>query len=337
MAWLPLQRCLLPLCGSIILNFCLSIGLTFRSNYHCFAGTCGENLFPLQARIHVVVWYAWLSIAVTILAFRAYSPNLRRILRTPVFERKIPILGKHLAVSGCLIVLGIVSLYGIIFGIWWIRLQQYFVGVGRDNGINEGGNRLAAIALTGHLCDVTMGMVLLPISRHSAWSSFFKLSVSTTLAFHMLGAYTLFTLVMSHGLLYVAWVPIYHSLSEAMQIVLPVLNPTLPYNQVWPGDRSPLGIWRASLIFTGIAASVIMLLLLLTSLPWVRQKHFNTFYFTHFLAIAAVIIICIHASTMLYCTIPGLSLWLLDWLLRASKLRQKLEGEVTAIGKGWYW
>ncbi|TAQ84564.1 hypothetical protein B7494_g7113 [Chlorociboria aeruginascens] len=46
---------------------------------------------------------------------------------------------------------------------------------------------------------VTLGMALVPISRHSALSSFFKLSVATGLAFHMLTAYTLFALYPEKG------------------------------------------------------------------------------------------------------------------------------------------
>lgn len=59
------RTCLWPLTGAVIGAFMLSIGLTFRSNHHCYAGVCGEWLFPLQARLHVAVWYAWLAISVS--------------------------------------------------------------------------------------------------------------------------------------------------------------------------------------------------------------------------------------------------------------------------------
>lgn len=119
---------------------------------------------------------------------RAFSPELRRVLRLPA-----PGLGKYVAVSGLLVGVWIVALYGALIGVWWWRLRDYFVARGRENGT------LAAIALLGHLCDVTLEMVLVPISRHSALASFFSLSVSTTLTFHMATAYTLFGLVIIHG------------------------------------------------------------------------------------------------------------------------------------------
>ena len=331
------RTCLYPLTGSLILTFGLSIGLTFRSDNHCYAGTCGEWLFPLQARLHVVIWYFWVSISVAFLAVRAFHPQMRRFLRQPLFDRKILLVGKHLSVSGLLVLLWILSLYGIVVGVWWIRLRDYFVQRGEDGGVYAGNARLAAVALTGHVCDITLGMILIPISRHSALASFFKLSVSTTLAFHMLTAYTLFTLVLLHGFLYVSWVPTYNRLSDKLRMVFPVLNPTYLYNETWPGNTSSLGIWRASLIFTGLFTSIIMCMIFVTTLPKIRGKNFNLFYFTHLLSIPAVIIICLHASTMLYCTAPGLAMWLLDWGMRLYELRKTLDSKVISIGNGWYW
>ena len=330
------RTCLWPLAGSLSLTFALSIGLTYRSNHHCFAGTCGEWLFPLQTRLHVVVWYCWLVISVTILAVRAFHPAMQKFLRRPLFEREIPLVGKHLGAGGALILLWILSLYGVIISIWWIRLSDYFIQRGIQGGVLPGNKRLAAIALTGHMCDVTMGIALLPISRHSALASFFKISVATTLTLHMLTAYSLFALVSTHGLLYVSWVPIFEALPKTLRMVYPVLNPTYLYQEVWPGNRLGLGIWRASLIFTGIVAATIMFLIFITTLPFIRNRHFNVFYFTHLLGIVAIVLICLHASTMFYCTAPGLSMWVLDWAMRLYELRAQLEGRIEALGKGWY-
>ncbi len=331
------RTCLWPLAGSLSLTFGLSIGLTFRSDHHCYAGTCGEWLFPLQARLHVVVWYCWLGISVTILAIRAFHPMMQKFLRRPLFNRQLPVLRKQLSVSGILILSWIISLYGIVIGIWWVRLDDYFTRRGIEGGVLSGNKRLAAIALTGHLCDITMGMAILPISRHSALSSFFKISVATTLTFHMITAYTLFGLVLTHGLLYVYWIPVFEGLPAALRRVYPVLNPTYLYYETWPGNPTSLGVWRASLIFTGIATAFIMLLIFITTLPAIRTRHFNLFYFTHLLGIVAIVVICLHASTMLYCTAPGLAMWLLDWAMRLYELWGPLDGNISSFGKEWYW
>ncbi|KAI9678175.1 MAG: phosphate system positive regulatory protein pho81 [Caeruleum heppii] len=330
------RTCLYPLTGSLLLTFGLSMGLTFRSNHYCYAGVCGEWLFPLAARLHVLVWYLWISLSVTFLAFRAFSPTMRRRLRTSLVARKLPLVQKHLSLSGVLVVSWVVILYAIVIGIWWLPLRKYFVDRGDEGGVNEGNHQLAAIALTGHFCDITMGMTLIPISRNSALASFFKLSVSTTRAVHMICAYALFALILIHAFLYISWVPIFNALNDTLRTVYPVLNPTYLYHETWPGLTSSLGIWRASLIFTGIASTTIFVLIFLTTLPIIRAKHYNVFYFTHLSGILAVVIICLHASTMFYCTAPGVAMWILDWGMRAYELKRKLDGEVTTIGNGWY-
>ena len=327
------RTCLWPLVGTLCVTFALSIGLTYRSNHHCYAGTCGEWLFPLQARLHVVVWYAWISLSVLILALRAFQPSIGNLLRTS-WPLHIPVVRKQLRFGGVLLVFWICSLYGILIGIWWVRVRDYFAA----RGVGLAGNSIvAAVAQTGHLADVTMGMVLLPVSRHSALASFFKLSPTTTYTFHMVQAYVLFSLVLIHGVLYARWATLFNQARDQFRQRIPVLNPTYLYHEVWPGHKSSLAVWRASLIFTGIVSSLIMMAMFLTSFPSVRRKRFNLFYFTHLLGIVAVVITCLHASTMFYCTIPGLSMWLLDWGMRFHELRQKLDSRLAPLGNGWYW
>ena len=143
------RTCLWPLTGSLIASFALSLGLTFRSHRHCFAGTCGEWLFPLQARLHIVVWYCWLSLSVTFLALRAFHPAIRRRLHKQLYTNKIPIVGKSLTISGVLVALWVLSLYGVLIGLWWLRLRGYFMTRGEQGGVMKGNKRVAAVALTG--------------------------------------------------------------------------------------------------------------------------------------------------------------------------------------------
>nr|POE63036.1 ferric reduction oxidase 4 [Quercus suber] len=326
------RACLWPATICICISFALSISLTYQSSHHCFAGTCGEWLFPLQARLHVVVWYLWISITITFLSVRAFQPSIGIIISRSL-GMHVPLMQKQLRFGGLMLGLWILSLYGIITGIWWTRLRDYFQERGR--GLS-GNNILAAIALTGHLADVTTGMVILPVSRHSSLLSFFKLSPSTIYTFHMTQGYVLFGFVIIHAALYASWAALYHEHTDRFRYVFPVLNPTYLYHEVWPGKTSSLGVWRASLVFTGGVSALIMTAMFFTSLPSIRRKYFNVFYFTHLLGIVAVVIICLHASTMLYCTIPGLSMWLLDWGMRIFELRNKLNGRLMALGNGWF-
>lgn len=212
--------------------------------------------------------------------------------------------------------------------IWWKRLSTYFGQ--RQGSAHAGADLIAAIALTGHFADVTMGMVIIPVSRHSALASFFQLSVSSTLTFHMLSAYVLFFLIVLHAFLYVAWTPVFQNLNATLRHIFPVLNPTYLYDEVFPGSTSALGKWRASLVFTGTVSTAILLVVSVTTLPWVRKRHFNAFYFTHLFGIVAIVVVCLHASTLFYCTAPGLAMWVLDWAMRIYELRETLAGQVCS-------
>ncbi|KAI9743522.1 MAG: hypothetical protein M1818_002836 [Claussenomyces sp. TS43310] len=77
-------------------------------------------------------------------------------------------------------------------------------------------------------------------------------------------------------------------------------------------------------------------LIFITTLPQIRKKNFNLFYYTHLLVIAAVVVVCLHASTVFYCAAPGLFMWVLDWGMRLYDLKQKLDGRVISMGNGWY-
>ena len=99
---------------------------------------------------------------------------------------------------------------------------------------------------------------------------------------------------------------------------------------------SQTALGRASLIFTGSVSSLIMLAMFCTSFPAIRVRYFNLFYFTHLLGIVAVVVICLHASTMLYCTLPGLSMWILDWSMRLFELQEKMDSQVRGLGNGWF-
>ena len=78
--------------------------------------------------------------------------------------------------------------------------------------------------------------------------------------------------------------------------------------------------------------------LLSLPLPILRRRNYNAFYFTHVIFAAAIIILtCLHASTNFYFCLPGLLLWIADWVWRVrNALGSKVEVLVENAGDGWY-
>lgn len=301
------RTCLWPLTGALCISFALSMGLTFRSNTHCYAAACSERHSPLQTRIQVVVWYLWLALTVTVLGFRSFKPWLRKFL-----DRQVRAFGTRdrFSLSSILMVLWIMGLYGIIWGIWWTELDRWYTS--RGPGMNESAGLNAAISLTGQWAAMSLGLALTPVSRHSALGSFFKLTFSGTQAFHMMVSYLLITLVLLHALLYIYWAGYWKTWPIDKQALFPVYNPTYNADEVYPGNKTAMGRYRATLVFSGGVAAFIMLMIALTSIRIVRRKWFKVFYWVHAMSLLAIFIAALHSSTLFYCIAPGVFMWLLD-------------------------
>lgn len=300
------RTCLWPLTGALIISFGLSIGLTYRSNTHCYAAVCSERHSPLQTRIQVVVWYIWLALTVTVLGFRSFKPWLRKIL-----NRQVKLVGTHrISLSSILMVFWILGLYGAISGVWWNELERWYIS--RGPGMEQAAGLLAAISLTGQWSAMSLGLALTPVSRHSALGSFFKLTYKGTQAFHRSVSYLLISLVLLHALLYIYWAGYWKTWPADKQALFPVYNPTYNANDVYPGNTTTVGRYRASLVFTGAASAVIMLFICVTSISIVREKWFKLFYWVHSLVLLSIVIAALHASTLFYCIAPGIFMWFLD-------------------------
>lgn len=75
----------------------------------------------------------------------------------------LPNVPAKITVGGIALVLWQAVLYSVLLLNWWPELRRYFTH--RGHGLP--GNLLVAfVAQSGHLADVTMGLVLLPVTRY---------------------------------------------------------------------------------------------------------------------------------------------------------------------------
>ena len=88
---------------------------------------------------------------------------------------------------------------------------------------------------------------------------------------------------------------------------------------------------------TGVFSFALLLVVTITSLPVLRRRSFNAFYFIHIIFVAVILVLtCLHASTNFYFLLPGLVLWVSDWVWRArNSLATKAEAVVENAGNGW--
>lgn len=77
----------------------------------------------------------------------------------------------------------------------------------RDRGSAEAGTiwgtiRLALVGTTGHVCDILLGLVVMPVSRDGVLGRVLGFEVATLLRFHTLVGYLLFAAVTIHTVIF---------------------------------------------------------------------------------------------------------------------------------------
>lgn len=86
---------------------------------------------------------------------------------------------------------------------------------------------------------------------------------------------------------------------------------------------------------------LLILVIIITALPVLRRRAYNTFYYAHVICSTLIFIgASIHASTDFYFLLPGLLLWIFDWGWRLCRgdtgVRKQVIGRLEDAGHGWY-
>ena len=114
----------------------------------------------------------------------------------------------------------------------------------------------------------------------------------------------------------------------------------LPDNPVltWP-EAAINGPYSWFTLPTGAISGIVLIpIIVITSLPVLRRINYNIFYFIHIsLAFVITVLVCLHASTSFYFLLPGLLLWVNDWIWRLRyALATRVNIQVENAGHGWY-
>ncbi|KAG5782718.1 hypothetical protein H9Q73_003653 [Fusarium xylarioides] len=197
--------------------------------------------------------------------------------------------------------------------------------------------QLTITGVTGHYADVLLGLLIIPVSRDSLVGQAFSVHRGTLLFAHRLIAYLFSIGVAAHGITYIVYATDGSSEGDkAKEEALATGNPTMALSE--SKQRSS---WFVQTTYTGIAAFLPILAILVTSLPYIRRQHYNLFYYTHVICgIVIFVASCIHASTDFYLLLPGLLLWIGDWVRRGffgdtNGLSTKTVATLENAGGSW--
>ncbi|KAJ9629736.1 SCF ubiquitin ligase complex subunit [Taxawa tesnikishii (nom. ined.)] len=248
-----------------------------------------------------------------------------------VTKRPIPYTTTHISWGAVAVTLGIAFIFAFDHGYLWTPAYHFY----RDRGLHQAGTDagsviLAVVALIGHFCDVLVGLVILPVARDGVLGRVLRLEVSTLLRFHKLIAYLLVAAVTVHMVVFIVWIPVWAQGSVLLQRAFAFNNPNVSTSE------ADAYLYYNLCLATGLAALLVMVVLVVTSLPKMRRTNYNTFYYTHTLSILVFLFASLHASTNFYFLLPGLFLWAFDWVNRTRSLNHIVSAQLQKDDNGWF-
>ena len=160
-------------------SFALSFGLTYLP---CYSAICVEEHFPYNVRIHLASFYATVAAHFVVYFIRVKISLVRDALGTYVSSRPIPFTSTYLSWGGLLVGLGVVGFVGASQAYFWEdELEFYRSRALEQAGTTLGTTRLALVGSTGHLCDLLLGLMVLPVSRGGVLQTVFEFDPGTLL------------------------------------------------------------------------------------------------------------------------------------------------------------
>eukprot|EP00667_Euglena_gracilis_P002903 EG_transcript_2907 len=140
----------------------------------------------------------------------------------------------------------------------------------------------------GRVLAVAWATLLLPITKHSIWAVILGATFERYLKFHRWAARAATVIAVGH------------CIQQAKKRGLTVAFTHWQQGAIMYGN-----LW-------GQCSFALMVILCLLSIEPIRRNRFELFYYSHFLALLAVVFAMMHSYAMCYAVIPALALYLID-------------------------
>ncbi|KAK9687967.1 hypothetical protein K7432_014573 [Basidiobolus ranarum] len=280
----------------------------------CYADFCIEHTYATakhSSQIALGVFYIWVLGAIFILAGLRTKPSLHRF-----FHKKTGIASMSRGEIVFMLSCAALVMFNLIFYLFESdRLLNTPVYTKRNLPVPR---KIAIYAtqVTGKVLDVSMGVIMLITAKNSALQTLFGISFENTLRAHRWMGYLYALMAVIHTVVYIVYTAQYRKVSDLISVLFYGSKNSATHDHA-PGWGE--GNWMVTM---GTYAVILLIPVILSSLPIVRRKFFNTFYVTHFLVFFSMVFACLHAASDFYYIIPGLGIYLVDLLLRIVALNR---------------
>ncbi|CAL5400972.1 unnamed protein product [Camellia sinensis] len=182
-----------------------------------------------------------------------------------------------------------------------VRFAKITPQTAADNGEKVWESKLETTALTlGVVGNICLAFLFFPVSRCSAMLPLFGLTSEASVKYHIWVGHIAMTLFTAHGVCYFIYWSVTHQLSEMLK---------------W--DKT--GVSNVA----GEMALLCGLVMWVTTLPKIRKKMFELFFYTHHLYILFIFFFILHVGISYSCMmLPGLYLFVIDRFLRFLQSRR---------------
>lgn len=166
-------------------------------------------------------------------------------------------------------------------------------------------------------------LLFIPVTRNSAWMEFLNVSYANAVRYHRwVGVAAVLTGVLHCAAYYTLWIRAGEWVKEA-----------LPCFHCDVGDyRGGAGIW---LNVFGELALLCFVVMGLTSIPWVRRKMYNLFYYVHQLFLLAIVFTIMHIGSTIWWLLPTVVLYVMSRVISHVNSFKPVEvKELTCLDHG---
>jgi len=248
----------------------------------------------------VLLFYLFIYIIVVVGLLAQVVPSIQYFL---LYRPKI-LWNKYVSVGEVFLVLLFATLLFLEFYYWMYDHLYHYRKVfkGETPSDYEDKTWQENLARTfGQLANVTIGLLILPVSRNNIFEHTFGIGWDNMLKYHQRLGYLFLLLIALHMSFFIDVITYQEGDGS-------IFNIPLNYNK--DNFTIPLALWTylISLVVFGIL-----------TFWWIRRNYFEVFYFSHHWFLVLFSVVLLHATSSWYFLIAGLTLWLADRAIRFIK------------------
>jgi len=247
----------------------------------------------------VLLFYGFIYIIAVIGLLAQVSDSVKYIL----LYRPSLLWNKFVSMGEIFLVLLFITLLALEFVYWEYDHLYHWQKIG-DETTEDYTDKTwqESLARTfGQLANVTIGLLILPVSRNNIFEHTFGVSWDNMLKYHQYLGYLFLLLIALHMSFFIDVITYQEGDGS-------IFNIPLDYN----GDNFtiPLALWTylISLLIFGVG-----------TFWWIRRHYFEVFYFSHHWFLVLFSVVLLHATSSWYFLVAGLTLWVADRGIRFIK------------------